>query len=56
MNSIVENRSEAVHKAVVSSVLNNTARKENVRGMRDLVLYKYDSTIRVTLVLQNMVR
>ncbi|KAJ7358748.1 EF-hand calcium binding domain 7 [Desmophyllum pertusum] len=43
-----------MEKAVVSSVLNNISRKENVRGMRDLILYKYESAIRVTLVLQNL--
>ena len=51
-----ENKNEAVHKAVVSSVLNNVTKKENIKGMRDLVLFKYESSIRVTLVLQNMVR
>lgn len=56
VNSILENRNEVVEKAVVTSVLNNISRKENVRGMRDLILYKYESTIRVTLVLQNLVR
>ena len=53
---MVENKNEAVHKAVVSSVLNNVTKKENIKGMRDLVLFKYESSIRVTLVLQNMVR
>lgn len=56
VNSVVENKNEAVHKAVVSSVLNNVTKKENIKGMRDLVLFKYESSIRVTLVLQNMVR
>ena len=56
VNSILENRNEVVEKAVVTSVLNNISKKENVRGMRDLILYKYESAIRVTLVLQNMVR
>lgn len=54
VNSVVENKNEAVHKAVVSSVLNNVTKKENIKGMRDLVLFKYESSIRVTLVLQNM--
>ena len=56
MNSILENRNELMEKAVVTSVLNNISKKENVRGMKDLILYKYESDIRVTLVLQNMVR
>ena len=56
VNSVEENKNEAVHKAVVSSVLNNVTKKENIKGMRDLVLFKYESSIRVTLVLQNMVR
>ena len=56
VNSVVENKNESVHKAVVSSVLNNVSKKENIKGMRDLVLFKYESSIRVTLVLQNMVR
>ena len=56
VNSVVENKNEAVHKAVVSSVLDNVTKKENIKGMRDLVLFKYESSIRVTLVLQNMVR
>ena len=56
VNSVVENKNDAVHKAVVSSVLNNVTKKENIKGMRDLVLFKYESSIRVTLVLQNMVR
>ena len=56
VNSVVENKNEAVHKAVVSSVLNNVTKKESIKGMRDLVLFKYESSIRVTLVLQNMVR
>ena len=56
MNSILENRNEVVEKAVVTSVLNNISKKENVQGMKDLILYKYESDIRVTLVLQNMVR
>ena len=56
MNSILESRSEVVEKAIVTSVLNNISKKENVRGMRDLILYKYESAIRVTLVIQNMVR
>ncbi|XP_020624882.1 EF-hand calcium-binding domain-containing protein 7-like isoform X1 [Orbicella faveolata] len=53
VNSILENRNDVVEKAVVTSVLNNISKKENVRGMRDLILYKYESAIRVTLVLQN---
>ena len=56
MNSILENRNEVVEKAVVTSVLNNISKKENVRGMKDLILFKYESDIRVTLLLQNMVR
>ena len=56
MNSILENRNEVVEKAVVTSVLNNISKKENVQGMKDLILYKYESDVRVTLVLQNMVR
>lgn len=54
VNSVVENKNEAVRKAVVSSVLNNVTKKENIKGMRDLVLFKYESAIRVTLALQNM--
>ena len=56
VNSVVENKNESVLKAVVSSVLNNVTKKENIKGMRDLVLFKYESSIIVTLVLQNMVR
>ena len=56
VKSFLENTNEIMEKAVVSSVLNNISRKENVRGMRDLILYKYESAIRVTLVLQNLVR
>ena len=56
VNSILDNRNEVVKKAIVTSVLSNISKKENVRGMRDLILYKYESPTRVTLVLQNMVR
>ena len=56
MNSILEKRNEVVEKAVVTSVLSNISKKENVRGMKDLICYKYESDVRVTLVLQNMVR
>ena len=56
VTSIPENRNELLNKAVMSSVVNNISRKENVRGMKDLILYRYESAIRVTLVLQNMVR
>lgn len=54
VTSIPENRNELLNKAVMSSVRNNISRKENVRGMKDLILYRYESAIRVTLVLQNM--
>lgn len=54
VNSILDNRNEVVKKAIVTSVLSNISKKENVRGMRDLILYKYESPTRVTLVLQNM--
>ena len=52
---ISENRSEVNQKAVLSSVLNNYSKKENVKGMKDLILFRYESTSRVTLVLQNLV-
>ena len=52
---VTENRNEVSNKAVLSSVLNNFSNKENVKGMKDLILYRYDSAIRVTLVLQNLV-
>lgn len=54
VKSITENRNEVSNKAVLSSVLNNFSNKENVKGMKDLILYRYDSAIRVTLVLQNL--
>lgn len=51
---ISENRSEVNQKVVLSSVLNNYSKKENVKGMKDLILFRYESTSRVTLVLQNL--
>ena len=55
VKSTLGNRDEFLNRAVLSSVLNNFSKKENVKGMKDLILYRYDSAIRVTLVLQNMV-
>ena len=55
VKSTLDNRDEFLNRAVLSSVLNNFSKKENVKGMKDLILYRYDSAIRVTLVLQNMV-
>ena len=55
MKSTLDNRDEFFNRAVLSSVLNNFCKKENVKGMKDLILYRYDSAIRVTLVLQNIV-
>ena len=37
-------------------MLNNFSKKDNVRGMKDLILYRYENPFRVTLVLQNMVK
>ena len=56
MTSISDNKSELLNKIVLSSVLSNFSKKDNVRGMKDLILYKYENPFRVTLVLQNMVK
>ena len=55
MTAISENKSQVNKKALLSSVLDNYAKKENVKGMKDLVLYRYESASRVTLVLHNLV-
>lgn len=56
VTSISDSKSELLNKIVLSSVLNNFCKKDNVRGMKDLILYKYESPFRVTLMLQNMVK
>ena len=56
VTSISDNKSELLNKIVLSSVLSNFSKKDNVRGMKDLILYKYENPFRVTLVLQNMVK
>ncbi|XP_068726920.1 EF-hand calcium-binding domain-containing protein 7-like [Montipora capricornis] len=54
VTAISENQSQVNKKALSSSVLNNYSKKENVKGMKDLVLYRYESASRVTLVLHNL--
>ncbi|CAH3028546.1 unnamed protein product [Porites evermanni] len=54
VTSISDNKSELLNKIVLSSVLNNFSKKDNVKGMKDLILYRYENPFRVTLVLQNM--
>ena len=56
VTSISDNKSELLNKFVLLSVLNNFSKKDNVRGMKDLILCRYENPFRVTLVLQNMVK
>lgn len=51
----VDNCKDELDKAIISSVLNSGAKQENVKGMKDLFLYKYQSAARCTLVVENQV-
>lgn len=46
---------EHLEKAVIASVLTNSSKTENVRGMKDLILHRYDNAFRTTLVIENQV-
>ena len=46
---------EPLVDAVVKSVLDEPSKTENIRGMKDLMLHRYDSGSRVTLVVENEV-
>ena len=46
----------ALEKVFLNSVITNYVKKDNVRGMKDLILYKYQNETRVTIVIENQVR
>lgn len=46
---------EHLEKAVIASVFTNSSKTENVRGMKDLILHRYDNAFRTTLVIENQV-
>ncbi|EDO42554.1 predicted protein [Nematostella vectensis] len=46
--------SEDLEKALMTSVMRSSAtHRENVKGMRDLILYRYDSNVRTTIMIEN---
>ena len=52
----VDGGKKVLEKAVIESVVSGHTKKDNVRGMKDLILYKYENETRTTIAIENQVR
>lgn len=52
----VDSCKEELNKALIGSVLKTGTKKESVKGMKDLILYKYESPVRCTILIENQVK